>query len=102
MSKQTGSPDWLEGICQRPTNACIRACKEAGTIGNATAVVTWEGDYSFSKDGGFDLDLDIGADIPDSVPVDADAGVEVDSKRKKQAKGKLRVEYRVFVKTEGG
>ena len=101
MSKQTGSPDWLEALCNRTTKACISACKEAGVISQASAKVTWEGDYSMTKEGGFDLDLDVGADIPDSVPVDADAGVEVDSKRKKQAKGKLSVEYRVFIKTEG-
>ena len=100
MAKQTGSPDWMEAMCNRTTEACIKACKAAGTIGKASSSVIWEGDYSMSKEGGFDLDLDVGADIPDSVPVEADAGVEVDSKRNKQAKGKLRIEFRVIVKTE--
>ena len=102
MAKQTGSPDWMQAMCNRTTEACIKACKAQGTVGKASSQVTWEGDYSMTKEGGFDLDLDVGADIPDSVPVDADVGVEMDNKRKKQAKGKLRVEYRVFVKTEGG
>jgi len=103
MAKQTGSPEWMEGHYNKATKACIGACKADGTIGVATANVHWEGDYYVKKDGEFTLDLDVGADIPDNIPVEADVGTEIGKKREKGAKGKLVVSYTVTVRTaEGG
>ncbi len=102
MAKQSGSPAQIEAYANRLTEACIRACKTQGTIGKASAKVLLEGTYGFTKEGELVLDLNVGADIPDSVPVDADVGTEMDKKRTKRGQGSVVVEYRVVVKTKEG
>lgn len=99
MSKQPGSPDWIEAYVNRVTRGCILGCKEQGTTGEAMGYVRWDGDHSFTKEGSLDLDLDVGADIPDGVPVDADVGAEIGKGRTKAGRGRLVVQYKVTVKT---
>ena len=102
MAKQPGSPDFVEAMCNRVTQACIKACKEQGTIGKASAKVLLDGTYDFTKEGELTLDLDVGADIPDEVPVDAEVGADGSKKRTKAGTGTILVEYRVLVRTKGG
>ena len=71
-------------------------------MGEATFSTVWDGDYSFSKEGGFELDVDLEADIPIELPVDAGIGTEWERARKKAGKGRLTVTFKVEVKTRGG
>jgi len=98
MAKQPGSPDQIEAFANRLTQACIKACKEQGVVGEAKAQVWLEGNYSFTKEG--ELDLEVGVDIPAEVPADGKVGFGKD--RTKSGTGVLKVSYNVSVKTRGG
>ena len=102
ISKQGGSPAQIEAFANRLTEACIKACKAQGTIGEAKAQVWMEGTYSFTKVGELDLDLEVKEELPTNLPVGGTIGVGMDREREKAGQGKLKVSYTVTVRTRGG
>lgn len=95
------TPAGIKRVVNILLDGCRQACRAEETTAECEASIELRGDYEVDKYGDIKIGVDVGATIPDNIPVDADFDTDWERETGASGDGTVTVRFTVRMKSEG-